>query len=221
MCTAPAAAELFDYCPLFDEVVTAPWDGNGADFCGRIFRDRRPLPSSDIRPAFYLGPGEPEYRGYIAVHPFAGTANRDWRGKVEIEGALRAITAIGPTVLLGGSSERTEGRGTVRRVRLDEMSDLEMPGLMNLVGRASVRVQAFAAANAAAFAGSFSAYHCAAFPCGVPAFLVAPRELESFFRVDHPVYGVVANRARVAYFDEDLSCLIDSLRQCLRRRTAT
>lgn len=203
MCVGPHIPTLFEYCPLIDELVSQTWDGSGRDFDGRWVEGMAEVPQKGPTTQIYLAPGEQALSGYVAVHPFAGTGDRDWRGKIDIEALVRSLTTAGKqVVLLGGDSTRTDGWGKPGTVELTESSALEMPGLLNLVGRASVREQAYAAMNASAFVGTFSSFHSAAIAGDVPKFVVTDRAYQKNMEGRDPQRGIVAENSRVTYFDE-------------------
>jgi hypothetical protein len=233
MSTAPAASELFSECKLFDQIIFADWDGDPAAFERRNIAGHRRVYREGFgweRPTIGLTVGErttAEAIGaqpFIAVHPFAGTPDRDWRGKVDVGAILSGLASLGlGVVVLGGSSTRTEGRrGTTRKVDLVESLDRDARGIVNLVGRSSVRLQAELACRAACFVGSFSAYHCAAMAMGVPSFVVAGRELAPFFSTTHPVYGRIDSRprSRVGYFDQPTAAIVEFARRAVAGRVA-
>lgn len=215
MPTVADAVGLFAGAPEVDELVYRPWDGSGSAFegaaCAGFFR--MPEGLAWERPQIPLSPDEAEQaealeagEGFVVLHPFAGTDDRDWRGKLEAAAVARAIVAAGwRVVVLGGSTIRREGRGEVREVSRPELAAFEIPGVVNLVDRASLRLQAHLATRARRFVGAFSSFHCAALACGVPAYLVAPAALRAFFEGEHPVYGRLADRADsvIDYFGEE------------------
>lgn len=203
MCVGPHIPTLFEHCPLIDDLVSETWDGSGRDFDGRWVDGLAEIPQKGPPTKIFVAPGEREMSGYVAVHPFAGTGDRDWRGHLDIEALVRSMVDAGlPVALLGGDSTRTDGWGKPGTVELQEASEIEMPGLLNLVGRASVREQAFLAMNASAFVGTFSAYHSAAIAGDVPKFVVTDRAYQKNIEGNDPQRGIVAENSRVTYFDE-------------------
>lgn len=213
MCVGPSSPALFEHCPLIDELIAETWDGSGAEFDAKWVNGLKPVPRGGQPAPIFLGQDELPLEGFAAVHPFAGTGDRDWRGKVDTEALIRELIGAGlKVVLLGGDSERTDGWGTPGTVQLRESMDLEMPGLINLVGRASVREQAYATMNAEVFVGTFSAYHSAAIAYDVPRAIITSRNYQRNIETPDPERGVVADHTHVAYFDDfDMSALLDSL----------
>jgi hypothetical protein len=209
MSTNPRAAEFVS--PLFDGVICGPWDGDERGFLARWSAARSIDRSLGAwrRPAIVLSPEEravaDELDGCIALHPFAGTDNRDWSRRVDLMALVDRLCAAGLRVaVLGGSSSRREGRGAVTEREIVERFDMERPGLTNLVNRASVRLQALVASRARRFVGSFSCYHCAAFAMDTPALVLAGIEFKSFFAQAHPVYGTMSERpqTQIHYFED-------------------
>lgn len=195
---------------LFDEMRVETWDG---DY--RAFLDRsggRRIEQSRyrwVRPEIALTTQERKLAdglgSFVAVHPFAGTANRAWADRLDLERMVDVLCDAGLTVvMLGGSSVRTAGKGKVTVEHLNDVFTMERPGLVNLVNRYGVRLQAHLAARAQRFIGSFSCYHCAAFACDVPSLVLAPADFRGFFSAGHPVYGVMAARqqTRIHYFED-------------------
>ncbi len=214
MATTPDACGLFAGAAAFDELIARPWDGDGAAFATEAAAGFSPIPRAGQwrRPGFPLDGVERRLAGdleagggFVALHAFAGTANRVLWGAVAVPEIVDAIAATGTrVVLLGGSCARREGRGAVTEHALEEACTLAGNRVLNLVGRASLRLQAHLASRARAFVGSFSAFYCAAHACGVPSFIVAPPELRPFFAAQHPTYGRIDARegSRIAYFGD-------------------
>ena len=207
MSTTPASADFIRH--LFDAVDYEEWDGDYAGFVQRTSGEQIDAGFRWERPEIPLGRIQREIaeslRGRAAIHPFAGTTGREWASRMDLVALVDALCDKGLQVaMLGGSSERIEGdKGAVGRRGIDERFGYERERFCNLVGRGSVSLQAHIAARAGCFIGSFSSYHCAALACDVPRMIVAPRELEPFFAMQHPVYGTLADAAEIAYFGDD------------------
>jgi len=209
MSTNPQSAAFL--VPWVDDVVYQPWDGDYRGFLARtragridqrLYTWERPpiaLTEEERRLADSVEP-------FVAIHPFAGTLNRDWRSRVDLVALVNALCDAGLTVvMLGGSSRRTDGEaGRTTVTQLIEQFDMDRPGLVNMVNRQSVRLQAYMATRAARFIGSFSCYHCAAFAVDVPALVLADRGFKGFFETPHPVYGTISARpsTEIHYFED-------------------
>lgn len=211
MSTASNGADFFSECPWFDEIIFADWDGEW-----RGFRDRALTGYSRIesavrtwrQPPIFLKADETGFKApYVVLHPFAGTPNRDWRGKViDIKRLIDALCDAGlQVVLLGGNSLRRQGRQAPVSTALTEQFDYERSGLTNLINRASVRLQAYLTTRASCFIGTLSSYHCAALAVGIPAFVLTCADLAGFVSTVHPVYGRMSERPHAHFaFLQDL-----------------
>jgi hypothetical protein len=185
--------------PIFDSVDYRPWSDEVTRRPGNAISETIEW----IRPEIWLDDDERALANSIGqcvvLHPFAGTQNREWASRVRLDALIDSLIDLGKVVvLLGGTSTRDQRKIT-------ESFAMERPGLVNMINRQSVRLQAHMAATAAAFVGSFSCYHCAAFATERPALVLASSEFKMFFSNRHPVYGTMIERdcTQIHFFEDN------------------
>lgn len=181
------SADLFRYNPHVDHVLTelfAPAFGKTDDFRSwaddgeptfRLMTDGERDSFWYEKPRFYLSPEEADVAmdieagaPYVAIHPFAGAPARSLAKHNLAQVIAAAAAEQTRVVLLGGDSNRNDGRLSVRLVERIEIPHPH-PNVVNLVGKHSVRLHAHVASKAKAFIGGVSAYNCVAHSCGIPA----------------------------------------------------
>ena len=188
----PAVAEFFAHHPGVCEVHHHPEMKPVGGFVKRYIADLGAKPFREAfdlaglewaSPPVYLSNEEREFAEeilaggpFVAFHPFAGEPDREWAGKPGVD-IVRAIDWICDhprgcrCLLLGGPSTRAV-MGIRRDIR--EAIDYERPGLVNLVGRSSFRLQAHLARRAEKVIGSMSCYATIAQAEGIGTFVLAP-----------------------------------------------
>lgn len=182
----PAILELFYHHPLLETIHYIPMSDHHVALSRERGLSIGSVPWDDVVSGFDLSWTDPdvylsaeeevqsreirEAGSYTCVHPFAGMEHRCWAGRIPTHDVVDWIADAGHgpnrVVLLGGSSDRNDAD---RTTHLDESFVRDQPGLVNLVGRASVRLQVDLATRASAFVGTCSAYLAAACSRGVPS----------------------------------------------------
>jgi hypothetical protein len=213
--TNPHSKSFFEGHPHIDEVVWQPFVAGYEQVYADYRQDCLPLRTAfDLakltyaHPAIHLDVSERDWAKeiasdgpFIALHPFAGDGCRSWLGHVDVQRAIDVLCNAGHRVLLlGGSSTRHE-HGAVWN--LDEAFSYERLGLINLINRASVRLQADLVLRAQAVVGSLSAYLSLAASLGARMLLVTDGYYRGWFAGQAGVFGkMVRAGAEIVYWDE-------------------
>lgn len=182
------SADLFRFNPHVDHTLVEPFGpalvGKTDDFrpwaaamtpTFRLMTDGERESLWYEKPRFYLSPEEGDVAmdieagaPYVAIHPFAGAPARSL-AKHNLAQTITALAAEKTrVVLLGGDSNRNNGRVSMRLIERIEIPHPH-PNVINLVGQHSVRLHAHVASKAKAFIGGVSAFNCVAHSCKIPA----------------------------------------------------
>lgn len=195
----PQAADL--YAPLDVELVWRRSTDRWEDHVAKLAGDSAYLTSAVTpeweweRPGFFLEKDERERAAgitdapYACVHPFAGTPDRRWEGHVDTELLIERLRDKGyRVVILGG------GHGEMYRSAHD---------VVNLVNRASARLQAHLAVHSSVYYGSQSCYCVPAVMCGVPTTIVTNPSFRKDYRADGlGVFKHLHQSAQIFYFNQ-------------------
>jgi hypothetical protein len=221
---------LFENNPYFGEMTCPAWT-DGSSLMREEAREGHPYLDEIVeghwpreRMPFFLSAAQQRLfdkatrAPYVALHLFAGGADRSWLQGIGDEGALQLVHVIieagWPVVLLGGSSRRREGAGT-SRLRESLRGIGAAAGVTDLLGVGGLKLHAAITAHSAAVLGGMSCFVSLATKYDKPMFVVAPRYQkpaferrrarspdERLFGSEREVVAAVRRLGRVRFLEE-------------------
>jgi ADP-heptose:LPS heptosyltransferase len=173
--------DFFTYNPHIDQIKFAPFIGDHVATERILNNDASHIHALGLsnfiyqKPLIYLDDEEQKVatemvkEPFVCIHPFAGTPERAWTGKIDLKLVVDMVCDQGMrVVVVGGNHKRTD---PTQWKDVVESFNYTKSNLYNLVNQHSVRLHAYLVSKSAKFIGTQSAYCVVAHFHDVPSLI--------------------------------------------------